>query len=259
MSGQIESVKDAFDHLENMVLADLDGNLLASAMEVGENVNISDREYFKKVLTGSSATSRVIYSRITGDPIYVEAVPVYRNNALSGCLLALIKVSSITDMFIDKIKVGESGYAFVMEKDGPVIAYPDKSKIMKLNGNMFDFSKTILERKTGLMVYDFKGTEKVSVYKQEKELGWITVINAPTSEVFSAAVTLRNRLILMAVLTMAVIGLMVCALTQMMVVKRIRHIAGIMKDISEGEGDLTMRISNQANDEIASLVGRFKV
>jgi methyl-accepting chemotaxis protein len=246
-----------FGHLENMLLADLDGNIIASAMAVGADVNILDREYFKRALTGSSATSRVINSRITGAPIYVEAVPVYCNNTLSGSLVGLIKVSAITDMFIDKIKVGKTGYAFVMEKDGPVIAYPDKSKIMKLNGNMFDFSTKILERKTGLMVYDFKGAEKISVYKQEKELGWITVINAPTSEVFTAAVTLRNRLILIAVFTMAVIGLMVYTLTQVMVVKRIRHIAGIMKDISEGEGDLTMRIHNQANDEIGELVQWF--
>ena len=60
-----------------------------------------------------------------------KPVPVYRNHKLSGSLVALIKVSAITDMFIDKIKVGETGYAFVMEKDGPVIAYPDKSKILK--------------------------------------------------------------------------------------------------------------------------------
>ncbi|MCP4117987.1 MAG: methyl-accepting chemotaxis protein [Desulfobacteraceae bacterium] len=249
-------IKD-FNHLENILLADLDGNIIASSMEVGSGVNISDRDYFKRTITGSSATSRVIHSRITGDPIYVEAVPVYRNNELSGSLVALIKVSAITDMFIDKIKVGETGYAFVMEKDGAVIAYPDKSKIMKFNGNMFDFSTKILELKNGLMVYDFKGSEKISVYKQEKELGWITVISAPTSEVFTAAVTLRNRLILIAVLTMAVIGLMVYALTQVMVVKRIQHIAGIMKDISEGEGDLTMRIRNQANDEIGELVEWF--
>ncbi|MBI9089714.1 MAG: HAMP domain-containing protein [Desulfobacterium sp.] len=240
-----------------MLLADLDGHILASAMDVGENVNISDRDYFKQVLTGASATSRVIHSRITGDPVYAEAVPVYSNNVLSGSLVALIKVSAITDMFIDKIKVGETGYAFVMEKDGPLISYPDKSKIMKLNGNMFDFSKKILERKTGLMVYDFKGVKKISVYKQEEELGWITVINAPASEVFTSAVTLRNRLILIAVLTMAVIGLMVYTLTQVMVVKRIRHIASFMKDISEGEGDLTMRIHNQANDEIGELVQWF--
>lgn len=247
-----------FTTLENIFLVDLEGHLIASGLPQGDQtVSIADRPYFKEALTGKAATSNAIVSKITGSPIYVEAMPVYSNGSLSGVLCLVIKLASVTDLFIDPVKVGETGYAFVMEKDGPVIAYPDKSKVLKLDGHMFDFSKEILANKNGLMVYDFKGTEKISVYKQEETLGWITVISAPTSEVFSAAVTLRNRLVLIATLTMAGIWLVLRTVTQSMVVRRIKNIGNRMKDISQGEGDLTMRLHIEANDEIGELGGWF--
>ncbi|BCS98170.1 methyl-accepting chemotaxis protein [Desulfoluna limicola] len=262
---QYQAVHDTFDRIlstfpsiENILVTLPDGNIMASAVDGVEGVvNIADRPYFKKALKGSPVTSKVILSKVTGAPIYVESIPIFHEESLVCILSLVVKMSAVTDLFIDPIKVGATGYAFVMENEGSVIAYPDKTKILQLNGNMFDFSKEILKQKNGLMVYDFKGDQKISVYKQEKELGWITVISAPSSEVFSAAVTLRNRLILIAGLTMFIIWLVVRTLTQTMVVKRINNIAGRMKDISEGEGDLTMRLRIQSQDEIGELAEWF--
>jgi methyl-accepting chemotaxis protein len=39
--------------------------------------------------------------------------------------------------FIDPIKVGDSGYAYVYNDAGTVLAHPDKSKILDLNINDF--------------------------------------------------------------------------------------------------------------------------
>ena len=247
-----------FPSIENIMVAMPDGSITASAIPGVEGVfNVSERPYFKASLNGSPVTSKVIISKVTNEPIYLECQPIYHDNTLVSVLLMAVKMKAVTDLFIDPIKVGKNGYAFVMEKDGPVIAYPDKTKILKLNGHMFEFSKIILKEKAGLMIYDFKGDEKISVYKQEKELGWITVINAPSNEVFSAAETLRNRLYMLAALTMGIIGVVVLALTQSIVVKRIEGIADRMNDIAQGEGDLTMRMRIQSMDEIGVLAVGF--
>ena len=256
--GSFARIIKTFPSIENIMVAMPDGSIAASAIPGVEGAyNIADRPYFKAAIKGSPVTSKVLLSKVTGEPIYVECIPIYHNDALVSVLALAVKMKAVTDLFIDPIKVGKSGYAFVMEKDGSVIAYPDKTKILKLNGHMFEFSKKILKEKTGLMVYDFKGAEKISVFKQEKELGWITVISAPSMEVFSAAETLRNRLFMIAALTMGIIGVVVLALTQTMVVKRIENIADRMNDIAQGEGDLTMRMHIQSGDEIGVLAVGF--
>ncbi|WP_300675183.1 methyl-accepting chemotaxis protein [Desulfoluna sp.] len=247
-----------FPSIENIFLTLPDGTIMASALNgVAGKVNIADRPYFKETLKGHPFTSQVLKSKVTGAPIYVESFPLMKNNTVVGVLSLPMKMNAVTDLFIDPIKVGETGYAFVMEQNGPVIAYPDKSKILSLNGHMFDFSEDILRQKSGLITYHFQGEEKISVFKQEALSGWITVINAPTKEVLAGAVTLRNRLILMATLTMVMIWLVVRSLTQFIVVKRINNITVGMKDISEGEGDLTKRLRIQSEDEIGELAEWF--
>ncbi|VFQ43769.1 methyl-accepting chemotaxis protein [Desulfoluna butyratoxydans] len=255
---KLSRILETFPSIENFMITLPDGTIIASGIPGVENsLNISDRSYFKEALKGQPVTSRVIKSKVSGEPVYVESLPLTANSSVVCILSLVVKMNTVTELFIDPIKVGETGYAFVMEENGAVIAYPDKSKILTLNGNMFDFSKEILRLKNGLRTYDFKGKEKISVFKQEELSGWITVINAPSEEVFAAAVTLRNQLIIIATITMVVIWLVVRTLTQAMVVTRIKRIASRMKDISQGEGDLTMRIRIQSGDEIGELAQWF--
>jgi methyl-accepting chemotaxis protein len=87
-------------------------------------------------------------------------------------------------------------------------------------------------------------------------LNWALMTTAATGEVFAAVDSLRNTiLIVIGVVTLAVVGLAL-GITAV-IVKPINSTAAMLKDIAEGEGDLTRRLMVDTRDEMGEMASWF--
>jgi methyl-accepting chemotaxis protein len=87
-------------------------------------------------------------------------------------------------------------------------------------------------------------------------LNWGLITTAATDEVFGAVDSLRNTiLVVIGVVILAVAGLAL-GMTAV-IVKPIRNTAAMLKDIAEGEGDLTRRLAVDARDEMGEMATWF--
>jgi methyl-accepting chemotaxis protein len=87
-------------------------------------------------------------------------------------------------------------------------------------------------------------------------LNWSLITTADTQEVFAAVGTLRNTILLVILAVMvAVVGL--ALLVTAVIVKPIKGTATMLKDIAEGEGDLTKRLAVHTRDEIGEMATWF--
>lgn len=244
-----------FNAIDNVFIADLTGKMIAASTEesIGK-VNVSDREYFKQAIAkGEQALSDEIISKSTGEPVFVIASPIKKDGKIIGIIGTSVQLKSMSEKITDPVKVGKSGYAFALNKYGDNIAYPDKSKLFKLNAKSFPTIQNILDQKNGVLFYEFGGVEKICVFKEENEKGWITIVTAPVDEVFGAASSIRNSMILYSFLTLIGLWLMIRFQTERIVMRPIQKLNERMKDISMGEADLTMRITDLSDDEVGEL------
>ncbi len=95
----------------------------------------ADRAYFTKALAGETNYSDVIISGSTGMPIVVLATPIERNGQTIGVLGASIDLSALSELS-SAVQTGETGYGFIVEGNGRVIAHPNQDLITE----MFDVS-----------------------------------------------------------------------------------------------------------------------
>jgi methyl-accepting chemotaxis protein len=87
-------------------------------------------------------------------------------------------------------------------------------------------------------------------------LNWALITTADTQEVFAAVGTLRNTILLVILaVVVAVFGL--ALLVTAVIVKPIKGTATMLKDIAEGEGDLTKRLAVHTRDEIGEMATWF--
>jgi methyl-accepting chemotaxis protein len=87
-------------------------------------------------------------------------------------------------------------------------------------------------------------------------LNWALMTTAATGEVFAAVDSLRNTiLIVIGLVTLVVIGLAL-GITAV-IVKPIKNTAVMLKDIAEGEGDLTRRLAVDTRDEMGEMATWF--
>lgn len=115
-----------------VAMADTKGDLIVCSNKavLEKKINISDRGYFKEGMSGNSSISRVIKSRASGEPVFVAASPVSVKEKVQGLVLATVSIKYLAEQYIDPIKVGETGYAFVTNKEGLLMAHPDKELIL---------------------------------------------------------------------------------------------------------------------------------
>jgi methyl-accepting chemotaxis protein len=224
---RLNQIKNSSSLFDNIHLTGRDGLVLASSdAGLAGSLNLSTRKYFKAALTGTLALSQAIKSKTTGHPVFCIAAPVRQGNKIQGVLVGVINMTHFTAQFIDTERVGQNGYVYMVNKAGVVLAYPDKSKIFSLDVSQYEFGRKLLSQQTGLMEYKYKGVDKIVGFAKEKTTNWIIASTADKSELFAPVISLRNISIIIAIVSIILIGAIILLVT--------RSIVGPLNRIIEG-------------------------
>ncbi|NLI80778.1 MAG: methyl-accepting chemotaxis protein [Deltaproteobacteria bacterium] len=89
--------------------------------------------YIKAIYEGKDYFISEVYpSILRGNPIFVVAAPVKdASGKLLGTAVVAPQMNYFTELFVDKIRIGKTGYLFFMDDRGMLIAHPDKELILK--------------------------------------------------------------------------------------------------------------------------------
>lgn len=183
MSSEIQRNKE----FEEFFYADGKGNYLENT---GLKGNISDRDYFKKVMTtGKPVISDPLYSKANGSHVIVIAVPIQKGNEVVALFGGCIDLSELTNLVSSK---GSGiGKAFIVQKDGLMITHPNEEFIMSYNGRMYnrsfsDYKDTInkmIEGETGFTKNTFQDGDKYLAYAPIPGSEWSLGVTVPASYV----------------------------------------------------------------------------
>ncbi len=191
-------------------VANVKGDYVASntPFRIGK-FNISDRGYFKKSMAGDIAVSDVIISKSTQKPILVISCPVRNDGSIIGVLVGIVNFEYFSEVFIDSEKIGKNGYVYLMNQKGLVLAYPDKSQILKLNLGQFEFGQKMLKEKSGIVYYEFGGKEKITGFHEEPQNNWIVAATAIKSDIFAPVKQMRSTSMIIVIASVIVIGVII--------------------------------------------------
>ena len=240
---------------EQLTLVDLNGAGLASSLSDFANLNISDREYFRESKNGAVVVSEVLESKTTKNPIFVVSAPVKNNGRIMGVLIGVVDLMSFGDLFIDPVKVGETGYAYVCDQNGQFIIHPDHSMQLKANVKDYDFGVDFMRSKNGILEYQWKGAIKMVAFAQNPQTGWKVAVGANNSELLVAVNESRQYMIWMTIITVILASILVYFITKS-VADPIKNITTIASGIATG--DLSQEVDIQQQDEVGQLADAFR-
>ncbi len=242
-----------YEGYEGMALLDTNGIIIAHSDPKGIGADLKTREYFKLAMQGKVNISDVVVSPVSGQQVFVIAVPIKDGSRVAGVFFSAIELKKFSDKFISPIKIGSEGYAYMSNASGILLAHPKApEQVMKADMSKFEWGKKLLTQKNGLMIYTNDGLEKLVAFRTEPVTGWVLAAGAATSDVFGKSNRLtRNNAFVNGIVVLILI---------VVIILLIRPItAALNKGVAFAhevqQGDLSNRLQLTRGDEIGQLAG----
>jgi len=248
------------NHIE-MLISDMEGNAVTTK---GEEINISDRDYFKKALAGEKAVSDPIVSKIDNSVVICFAVPIKYNDNTKGVLIS-IRDGNVLSEIVSKIKYGVSGEAFIINKEGTAIAHKDKNLVLEMY-NVFekletdpdlqqfaDIERQMIEGKEGVGEYKYSGIVKYAGFAPIQGTSWSLGITVPKSEVMESVYQLSIEFSTVSLIFL-IFGVVFTLFVSRNISSPIKKAANYLSVIASG--DFTEKVPEKMlkmNDEIGIL------
>ncbi len=249
---QLKRIKQDYGYYQSIGLADVAGDIIAASEEdVIGTVNISDRTYFQKALEGKTYISEhVLTSRVNGTLIFMISSPIKDKNRVLGVLFSVFEVNTFARVFIDPIRIGQNGYAYIFMDNGLITAPPDRSYLFGHNINEFDFGKKMLNTKEGLIEYELNSQPMLASFKKFGKTNWTLVVCAAKEEIFAPVKNLGHINFLATLASVLVVTFVIFLIAESLS-KPIRKVVSGLQKMGEGHLDFRLDINNE--DEVGEI------
>jgi methyl-accepting chemotaxis protein len=156
----------------------------------GDRTQIADRPYFKEVMsTGNTVITNPIISKVDGKMVVSVVAPIKRNNQIVGVFGGTVTIDKLVER-VGKIKVGETGYGYVVEDDGLTIIHPDKNAIMKTNvlkdeqadKHLKSITEKMIKGETGIDKFNTADGINYAAYAPISGMKWSLAVAVPEKE-----------------------------------------------------------------------------
>ena len=171
----------------------------------GAPKDASAEPWFKK----ASAAKDVIFgdlavSQDVGEPVIVMTKTFLGQDGKPFAMLAADLSGELVTRPVTGIKIGNTGSAFILNKEGMVVAHADKTKNFKLNYANYDFGKEILQKKRGTIEYDWEGSSRYASYQPYPAMEWVIVAATDKGDILESV----NKMQIVFVILGIVMGLL---------------------------------------------------
>ena len=224
-------------------------------------MNYSRDELFHIVSQNENYIGPVYIDEITSEPMMIMAVPVTDIfGDYKGILIAETNLKFMWDL-MDQIKIGRNGQAYVVEKQGYLIAYRDISRVLKRENLNY-------LREVALFVKEKEATHEISAEISKGILGrsvmtaqvpletpnWAVIVELPIMEAYQSMI----RTLGLSVLVM-LSSILIAIFLGVFLSRRLTKPIIELRDAAEkiGRGHLSLKIDIDANNEIGDLADSF--
>lgn len=249
---------------QDVLIVDLTGKA-ASNVKPDSTFNVADREYFKQIVKEGKDIyiyiSNAIISRATGKAILPIAKAVKDEG---GKTIGFISPAVLLDTLVkiaSEIKVGSSGYGWIVDGSGTVIAHPNQDYVMKLKiteaskmgiKGLEEVASDILGGKTGYVKITLPdGSVNYTFYAPiESAKGWAFLVDVPEREIATYGASVAKSTTLLFGVLVALMALIIVFVSGTIS----KPLKGLAQRIALfGEGDLTVTFQAKSEDEIGHI------
>ncbi|MBM7622541.1 methyl-accepting chemotaxis protein [Sporohalobacter salinus] len=252
----LKKIKEEYSSFKYVYLATPDGKMIMyPPTDLGADFDPTERPWYKQ----ATKKNEIIWTDVFIDAgsnkkIITTAIPV-ENDAgefvgVFGGDVSLDKLSKA----VTSREIGKTGYAYMVNQEGKVIAHPN-SDLVKEGYNInrdFDFESVLKEGKGSIKYQDADTKEKkLSSYVTIDRMNGAIFAQVPFEEAYAARDNLRIMILGMSLLILVILGVAVYFINKKYLLNPVNKLVESISKIAEG--DLSVEIEKRAEDEIGQI------
>jgi len=198
-----------------------------------------------------------------------------KSGRLIGVAGVDILISTIKNKVENDLKYKELGEAFLINKDGRIILFPSDDNTIKADSPFLDIDKsladsdgfselfeTMKQKNSGISSVTWHGTHQLVAFhritSEKPYLDWIAGIIVPASLVEQPVKNSKMEATIAAFVILAIITLLVFGIAQR-IVTPLNKLVGAIRDVAEGDNDLTKRLQVVNKNEVSQFSHQFNI
>ncbi|MFH0995922.1 MAG: methyl-accepting chemotaxis protein [Pseudomonadota bacterium] len=205
----VNTMKQIGENYESIIVCNAEGIVIADSVGGGnKGISVKDRPYFQDAKANKINISSPVKSKKTGNPVVPICVPILSSTGqFTGALAIILKIDFLSEKIL-AVKIGKTGYPFMVDRNGIIIVHPNSKHILELDlktiKDMKSFVDRMMAHQTGVEAYTFEGIEKIAGFAPVELTGWSVGITQPTSEFMSSIIALRKAMILVSIVFLSI-------------------------------------------------------
>ncbi|CAJ0792596.1 hypothetical protein LMG7141_02678 [Ralstonia condita] len=237
-----------------------DKSFISTSATTPKDYDPTVRPWYKQAIAAGKLLVTKPYGDVsTGVPYVSFAAPLMKNGEATGALSGAVPLDGVREV-VSAVHPTPSSLAFVVARDGQVIAHPDAKLMLKpatdVAAGLNADALASLVKATAPLEVELAGAPKLLKAQAVQGTDWYLVIALDKAE---ATAGLRNVVralgVAMVLLTLAAVG--IAAFFTSHSFRRLSQVRDAMDTIGSGGGDLTHRLPVVGNDEVAQISASF--
>ncbi|PSW04060.1 methyl-accepting chemotaxis protein [Photobacterium lipolyticum] len=232
------------------------------------------RSFPSRVKQGYDARIRPWYQQaITTDRLVISKPLIGKNSGIMKFILSMpttidgvpgvVGAAITTDYLVDALqqfKLNASSHVFLIHQDGTIIAHDDPKLVLspasELDSQLLPATIVRAAQHDELLNITFNGQKHLLSLTKVNNSEWYLAISQNDELTFTAYRSLlKEQAVIASGLTLVAV-LMVTLLIKIML-KGLVQLTNALKNISHGDGDLTVRLPVESSDEVGQLADAF--
>ena len=245
-------------------ISGLDGMLYRTDNTVEK---VASADWFQSARKGKYIITEPSQSATDRRYIFIVAIPMRDlQGKITGVINATILGDALSNLISDII-VGETGTAYLVSSSGTVLGNRRPEILYKsiyneiIGSDSSAFAKflkqALASHKSLVNVSEIKGVKYISAVSSMRYADWTLLLTAPVSEFMAENVTNLIKTFVIIALCQLIIAIALGVLIARNITRPINHVIAALKNIAQGEGDLTIELPASGRDETSVLSSYF--
>lgn len=211
------------------------------------------RPWYKDASSAGKTTLTEPYVDVSTNKLVITiATPAERVGVVGGDL----SLETLTNT-LASLKIDGMGYAFLVSADGKILVHPDSTVVNKSIKHLYPDRTPLIN--SSMSEASLNGAEQILTFAPIKGLptvDWYIGLAVDKNQAYEMLSEFRASAIIATIIAVIIIITLLGMLIRVLM-QPLQTMSQAMRDIAEGEGDLTKRLQIQANDEFGQLAGSF--